>query len=474
MTNWLSVLQQYTAAPRNPVLRKVLAAVLVTAASLGLANLIAGPQYTFNQFYMLWLTLLAIGLWVTEAVPAFAVGLFIIGFQVLTLGNRFTNPNPIDTQLFTNTIANPIIWLILGGFFLAGGLRKTGLDQQLLQLTLVRFGPQPKRLLLGIMLTTMALSMVMSNTATTAMMLAMVMPFLKSLPPQSGFKKSFVLGVPIAATLGGMGTLIGSPPNAIAAGVLAKAGYHLRFTDWIWVGLLPAVILTLAIWWALSHWHPAELLAVPASTLKPPVHHSKAPRWQRWVVQLTLLATALGWLTASLHHIPVHLVAMLPVVVFPMVGVITATDFNSLNWDTLILVAGGLSLGSSIIDTGLADRLLGNLSMQNVPAFWVALLFGYIAMACSNVISNTAAAAILIPLAIKLVPQSMLMVATSIALSASCALLLPVSTPPNAIAMSTGFLKQSHFTRPGLLIGLAGPLLITLWLWIMQSLHVLN
>jgi solute carrier family 13 (sodium-dependent dicarboxylate transporter), member 2/3/5 len=464
MQNWLGELFHRIDKRQRHIGKKTLLFLSVIGITYFITYLIAGNSYSFNEFHTLWLCLMAMGLWLTEAVPAFAVGLFIIGFQVLTLANQRINPDPIDALLFTNTIANPVIWLLLGGFFLAGGLRKTGLDQNLLLITMKYFGPTPKKLLFGVMMTTMFMSMLMSNTAATAMMLAMVMPFLKSLKEGSPFRTSFLLGVPTAATLGGMGTLIGSPPNAIAAGVLEKAGKEVDFMQWVYLGLLPAILLTLVAWLFFTKRYPSEMDTVYSGSVEASNSARKQRPFMIWTVRITLLVTILGWLTASIHKVPVHLIAMIPVVVFPLAGIIAAEDFNSLSWDTLILVAGGLSLGTSMIDSGLADRLLGYINMNGVPVFVLALTFGYIAMFFSNIMSNTATAAILIPLAVQLMPEHMVLLATSIALSSSCALLLPVSTPPNAIAFSTGFLRQKDFRGSGLLVGLGGPLLINLWL----------
>ncbi|MCU0403610.1 MAG: DASS family sodium-coupled anion symporter [Chitinophagaceae bacterium] len=464
MQNWVGELWHYIDPRKRNTGKKSLLFVAVVGITYLITTWIATDDYSFNEFYTLWLCLMAMGLWLTEAVPAFAVGLFIIGFQVLTLANKAANPDPIDALLFTNTIANPIIWLMLGGFFLAGGLRKTGLDQQLLLITLKYFGPSANKLLFGVMLTTMAMSMLMSNTAATAMMLAMVMPFLKSLGNDSTFRKSFVLGVPAAATLGGMGTIIGSPPNAIAGGVLEKAGMPIDFTEWMYMGVLPAVLLTIGLWYFFIKMFPSEIGTVYSGSMETSNTAKNVKPGMVWIVRITLVVTILGWLTASIHKIPTHIIAILPVVIFPLTGIIASEDFNALSWDTLILVAGGLSLGTSMIDSGLADRLLGYLTLNDVPLLILALVFGYVAMLFSNIMSNTATAAILIPLAVQLMPQHMELLATSIALCSSCALLLPVSTPPNALAFSTGFLNQKDFRKSGLLIGLGGPLIINLWL----------
>jgi sodium-dependent dicarboxylate transporter 2/3/5 len=266
-----------------------------------------------------------------------------------------------------------------------------------------------------------------------------------------------------------MGTIIGSPPNAIAGGVLEKAGMPINFTEWMYMGVLPAVLLTLATWYFFITRYPSEIDSVYSGSMDTSNTAKKVKPTMLWIVRITLLVTILGWLTASIHKVPTHVVAILPVVIFPLAGIIAAEDFNALSWDTLILVAGGLSLGTSMIDSGLADRLLGYLTLKDVPLFVLALIFGYVAMLFSNIMSNTATAAILIPLAVQLMPQHMELLATSIALCASCALLLPVSTPPNALAFSTGFLSQKDFRGSGLLIGLGGPLIINAWLVLLMG-----
>ena len=138
---------------------------------------------------------------------------------------------------YVQTFSSSVIWLMLGGFFLAAAMTKTKLDQALFRFTLKISGTNPRNLLIGLMLTTMVASMLMSNTATTAMVIAAIMPLLMSLGKNSGFAKALLLGIPIAAATGGMGTIIGTPPNAIAAGALENAGITIDFIDWMKYGV---------------------------------------------------------------------------------------------------------------------------------------------------------------------------------------------------------------------------------------------
>src|SRR5690606_38827675 len=177
--------------------------------------------------------------WITEAIPPFAVGIFIVGFLVFTMGREDT----MDVQQYVQTWSDGVIWLFLGGFFLAAGMKKTGLDTHLLLLAAPRFGNKAKHIVLGLMMVTAILSMVMSNTATTAMMIATVAPLL--LQSQGNpLSKILYLGIPAAAAIGGMGTIIGSAPNAIAVGALATVGIEISFIEWMVIGMPVALILT--------------------------------------------------------------------------------------------------------------------------------------------------------------------------------------------------------------------------------------
>jgi sodium-dependent dicarboxylate transporter 2/3/5 len=180
--------------------------------AIGLTWWIREPVFTGSQTYALFLLLFSVGLWLTEAVPPFAVGLFIIGFLAYTLGNRMFISNPEDIKIYVNTFSSSVIWLMLGGFFLASAMTKVKLDEVLVKATLKVCGKNPKWILLGMMIVTMVSSMLISNTATTAMVVAALMPLLRELGKKSPISKALILGIPIAATTGGMGTLIAHRP----------------------------------------------------------------------------------------------------------------------------------------------------------------------------------------------------------------------------------------------------------------------
>jgi len=411
-----------------------------------------------------------VGLWVTEVVPPFAVGIMIVGFLVFFLGSDYFNTNPESVKKYVNTWSDSVIWLLLGGFFLAEAMKKVGLDTALFKLTLRRFGSKPNRLLLGIMLSTGVVSMVMSNTATAAMMIAMIAPILAQLGKGSNFGRALLLGVASAATVGGMGTIIGSPPNAIAVGSLENIGIRISFTEWMAFGMPIALILIFLIWLLLQKIYPPEIAQVDTASIFPvdapeteASNFEEEEKLKKRIVLSVLGFTALLWLTSNLHGIPVAAVSGIPIILLTMLSIINSDDVRRLPWDTLMLVTGGLSLGLAISETGLAEYFISKLQHSDLNFNLLLVVFAIVTVALSNIMSNTATATILTPVAVILVPDNPVVLPLVIGLSASCAFLLPVSTPPSAIAFSTGYLRQADFRPIGFFIGLVGPVFIMLW-----------
>ena len=410
----------------------------------------------------LFLLIFAAGLWITEAIPPFAVSILIIGFAIYFLDNIDASVISSDWEKYINTWSSPIIWILIGGFFLAIGAQVTAFDRKFSQLVLRNFGNKPYNILLGCMLSTCVLSMFMSNTATTAMMVAILLPIVKQLDQDDPFVKALFLGVASAATVGGMGTVIGSPPNAIALGVMHNQGHDFGFLQWMMVGVPIALSIIVIIWLVLIFTFKTKYseLHIDANN----GHHNGLERntsTNRLIVVLTFTLTIGLWLTSTLHKIPVAVVSYIPIVFFTATGVVRGEDLKLLPWDTLILVAGGLTLGIVIKDTGLAEIIVKNIPVfKNI--FLMMLVLGWLTTILSNIMSNTAAASILIPVGATFLPDHSILIALVIGFSASTALFLPISTPPNAIAFSTGFLKQSDFRLLGIITGLGGPVLIIL------------
>ncbi|MBT0813128.1 DASS family sodium-coupled anion symporter [Litoribacter ruber] len=415
--------------------------------------------------YVFFLSMLSIGLWVTEAIPPFAVGIFIIATLLLGFGTDYIIEESSPVDLYVGTWTSNVIWLLLGGFFLAEGMRVVELDRSLFRFTIRRFGSKPEQLLLGLMLTTGVASMVMSNTATTAMMISSIIPLVHLMGKKSPYSIALLTGIPAAASVGGIGTIIGSTPNAIAVGALAEKGINLTFMDWMIFGFPVGIFLVLAFWKFLVSRNHIKGLEIDLSKL--PKSTDKVDPFKRKAVIFTLIVTILMWLTEPVHGIPVAATSAVPIVLLTMTQVIMADQVRTLPWDTLMLVAGGLALGIALVEVGLADIVMNEVNNLPIPTFGIAIVFSLVAVLLSNVMSNTAAASILVPLGLSLPGPYAVAVPLIVAISCSCSLLLPVSTPSNAISYATGLIEQKQFRPGGLMLILLGPAtaMVAVMLW---------
>ena len=413
--------------------------------------------------WALFILLLAAGLWVTEAIPAFAVGLLVISLEIAILG-RVGGPwaqDADDWKVFIEPWGSPLIWLFFGGFVLARGIQASGLDRWFSLSVLRRFGTAPASVLLGAMSVTFVFSMFASNTATAAMMVAVLGPgLLRDDDPRFG--KAMLLGVAFAANIGGMATLIGTPPNAIAAGALADRA-SIGFGRWMTLGFPPALVLLLLAWVFLRRRYPSNRRSIDVAGLSTDADGSIMPRWRRVVVVLGIFSTIGLWLTEPLHGASPPVVAFVPLALFTVSGVLRTNDVRALEWDVLLLLAGGLALGVGVDRTGLADWLVTQLPIDAAGPLTIAAILAMATAVLSNFMSNTATANIVIPIGIALAPGAEAAVAVPIALAASAAMALPVSTPPNAIAFARGSLASRDFLVGGTLIGLTGTALVLGW-----------
>ena len=449
-------------------LRRVLLFVAVTLAAVAIWNTVT-VSLPPEQRAVLLLFLVAVGLWITEAVPAFAVGLLIMGYLVFALGTPLIMPEPWNVDPYLNTWSSPVIWLMLGGFFMAEGLSRTGLDRQLFAFAIKPAGNRPDRVLLAIMLTSAVASMFISNTSTAVLMIGAVLPLVRQMGSQEPFSKALLIAIPVAASVGGMGTIIGSAPNAIAAGVAAEAGAPINFLEWMALGVPIAITLVVIAWFFLVKRYPTSLadIKLDLNSLEKPELPEKRDRIIVSVISLTTVAL---WMTTPFHGIHIVAISLIPIVGLTMTQVMGAAHVRRLPWDTLMLVAGGLSLGSAVVDSGLAENFASHLGFLTGLNMDVVVFAGLalITIMLSNVMSNTATVSIVLPVAVALLPGRELEMCLILGLSASCALLLPVSTPPNAIAYSTGELQTSDLRPGGILIGLLGPVLIIGWVLFMM------
>ncbi|TVR36639.1 MAG: DASS family sodium-coupled anion symporter [Cryomorphaceae bacterium] len=409
--------------------------------------------------YVFFLSVLAIGLWITEAIPPFAVGVFLIGALLFGFGTDFLFEESAPPELYVGTWTSNVVWLLLGGFFLAKAMSIVQLDRSLFRFTVKRFGQRPERLLLGLMMTTALASMVMSNTATTAMMISSIVPLVHSIGKEAPFSKALLTGIPAAASVGGVGTIIGSTPNAIAVGALSEVGIQITFVEWMAVGFPVALILVFLFWQFLIRRLPIKQAVFDLSPITSKDDEDRPQRSQRIAVIVTLIVTVSLWLTEPIHGIPVAATSAVPIVFLTLTQVINAEHVRSLPWDTLMLVAGGLALGIALVDVGLSQILMDEVFSWALPLILLAFFFSLIGVLLSNVMSNTAASSILIPLSVALPAPFGIAVPVIVAICCSSALMLPVSTPSNAISFGTGLLQQRDFYPGGIFLVLVSPLI---------------
>ncbi|PIR19944.1 MAG: sodium:sulfate symporter [Deltaproteobacteria bacterium CG11_big_fil_rev_8_21_14_0_20_47_16] len=455
-------------------MKKWLIFLIALCAAIGGLHFFVPPHtLSKEQYFMLIIFILAALLWITDVIPLFATALLIIGLEILMLANPgkwaifgFEHATPPTVHAILVGAVDPVLLLFLGGFCLARVAQNSGVDQTVSALIVRVSRSHPALLLFNIMLATACFSMWMSNTATTAMMFSVLIPLLNSFQREHhSFKKAFLLGVPFAANIGGMGTPIGSPPNAVALGFLDQQGYSVDFLKWMALAV-PLMLGLLIVTWLLLSIH---------FKLKQPIKRQPIPKAplnaKKFFVIVIFALTVILWLTNSLHGLPSSLVALFPIIIFSITGLLGRHDINHISWDALILIAGGLALGSGFMMTGFDQVLAGWLtSSTSTNTILLVMPFVVATFALSTFISNTAAANLLLPIGIaycmqmkSLLPELSYQMAISIALCASVAMALPVSTPPNQIAYSEGGVTTRDFIFPGLVIGGLGVVLILLF-----------
>ncbi|WP_407331984.1 SLC13 family permease [Enterovibrio sp. 27052020O] len=436
-------------------------------------NWIPLDDLTIIQHRLLAIFLLAALLWVLEPVPVFATSILIIALELIMISDKgltwFREAQPGHdlgelmkyTDIF-GAFSSPIIILFMGGFALAIAASKYDLDNNLARVLLKPFGTKPRFIMLGLMLITAVFSMFMSNTATTVMMLALLGPIVASVPKGDTGIKALVLCIPVAANTGGIATPIGTPPNAIALQYLTGEN-AISFLEWMTMGL-PFVVVQLAFaWWLLQRLFPTSQ---DTMTLKLDGQFKKS--WRAYTVYATFAATIILWMTTSLHGMNTYVVSIIPLAVFTLTGIMGKAELKLINWDVLWLVAGGIAIGLALDKTGLAAALAHAVDYDSLSPVAVVLTLSIICWLMANFMSNTATANLLMPIAAAVATsmqslsaiggiQGLLVV---VAFSASLGMILPVSTPPNSLAYSTGLIESRDMAKVGVIIGLVGLALV--------------
>ena len=438
---------------------------------------------TLTQQRVIALFAFAALMWMFEIIPNWTTSVLLIVISLLTVSNKgisfFCKPEAgllVNYKDIMSAFADPVVMLFLGGFVLAIMAEKYGLDVTLARTLLAPFGHKPKMVLLGFLSVISIFSMFMSNTATAAMMLAFLAPVLAVLPNDDKGKIGLALSIPVAANIGGIGTPIGTPPNATAVRFLEDAGKAVGFADWTFRMVPYVLIMILFAWVLLQLFFPFKSKEVVLNIPE----NKRGKDWKTTVVWVTFIGTILLWMTEQIHHINSNVVALIPLGVLTATGIFTKEDIKEINGSVLWLVAGGFALGTALQGTGLAKVLIEAIPFGSMSVVVVLVVAGLVCYFLSNFISNSATAALLIPILIVVAEgmadpdaannasfmalggtQAMI---SFIAVCASIAMLFPISTPPNAIASSTGLVETKDMAKVGIIVGVVGFVLGFFWL----------
>lgn len=426
-------------------------------------------------------------MWISEAIPIWTTSIIIILLMLFTVSNNCLiflregyDPielgNLVPYQSIMATFADPTLMLFLGGFVLAITLTRCGIDVSLAKMFLRPFGDRSEMVLLGFMIITATFSMFMSNTATTAMMLAIVAPIIRAMPYDRKGNLALTLAIPISANLGGIITPIGTPPNSIALNWLNNShcfDSEIGFFEWV-IYMAPLAAFLIFISWLILIW----LFPFKSRHISIDLPRVKVDKYKSRVVYITFLITVLLWILDSKTGLNAYIIGMLPIGVFCLVGIIGKEELKSINWDVLWLVAGGFALGVGFDDTQLANHIINNISFSQWHPLLLIVGAGLICYCMSIFLSNTATAALLIPIlgivakdasgAIQPYGGVMALI-LGIAVSASLAMVLPISTPPNALAHAMGTVSQRQMAIVGTIIGFIGLIVTYLLLFYLGS-----
>ena len=407
----------------------------------------------------------AVVLWVSEVIPLYITSIITSFLLIVVAG---FSPQEIFAPYF-----DPVIVLFLGGFILARGMQKHGLDSFLARSLLRRVGSNPYMFILGIMSVTAFLSMWMSNTAAAAIMVPICVVVLREnrlFSGTSGFAKGCLLAVAYAATIGGMGTIVGSPPNAIAVRFLAENSVEIvqvSFLGWM-VQTVPFVIVALVfVWLMVCVLNKPEVTEIHFGT--------QAGRLTReqGIVLAVFAVTALGWLSTQLTGLASATVALVPMILLYGLGLLDDTDLGKISWGTLLLFGGGLSLGSALTKVGIDSLMAEALTRQlgGLHVFLILIILIYFGILVTMIASNTVSAAILVPLMIPVaqgVGIDVRTMAIVIAIGVSLDFMMPVGTPPNAITYSTGLVRVKEMVKNGVVMNIGTGLILAVmyyFLW---------
>jgi sodium-dependent dicarboxylate transporter 2/3/5 len=414
--------------------------------------------------------------WITEAIPIAATALLpIVLFPLLGVGT---------VAAATAPYANPVIYLFLGGFLIAMALESCGLHRRMALAILGVMGTRPANLILGFMAATAFISMWVSNSATVVMMLPMAVSVIALVrgqgepareAPRGAFDVALLLGIAYAGNIGGLGTLIGTPPNALLAGFMSETyGVQIGFVEWMLLGVPLVAVSVPVAWLILTKWlFPVGSEPIPEGAAILRTERGALGQISRaeWTVGAVTMFTATAWVSrplieqrfpavtdAGIAMTGALMLFIVPLGWRPLRVALTWTHAERLPWSVLVLFGGGLSLAAAIEQSGLSGWIGAALSgLAGWPVFTVILAVTTVVIFLTELTSNTATAAAFLPLVASLATSigvDPLLLAVPTALAASCAFMMPVATPPNAIVYGTGAITIPQMARAGVWLNL--------------------
>lgn len=429
--------------------------------------------------------------WVSEAIPIPATALLpIILFPILNVGTIAAATQPF---------ANPLIYLFMGGFIIALAMERTNLHKRIALNIVMLVGTKPKAIIIGFMISAAFLSMWVSNTATAMMMLPIALSIIalvetdeamEQAEVETNFALVMLLILAYSCNIGGIATLIGTPPNALMAGYMLETyGVEIGFGQWMMVGL-PLVIVSLPlVYLSLTRFvYPIKLKVIPGGHGLIKTQLNKAGRMSapEKMVAIVFFTVATLWITRPLLESTIPNISdtgiaifgavimfLLPVDFKKMEFVLTWEDAKRLPWEVLILFGGGLSLAAAITTTGLAEWIGQSLQILDfLPLMALIILSLFVIIFLTEVTSNTATAAAFLPIlasvSIAMGFDPLLLVIPA-AIGASCAFMLPVATPPNAIVYGSGYVSIPQMAKAGFILNILMVFITTVIIYLLAG-----
>ena len=447
--------------------------------------LLPSPESLNNKAWLtLGVAILMATWWLTEAIPLPATGLLpIVLFPLLGISSIK------DTA---QAFSHPIIFLFMGGFIIGLAMQHTGLHKRIAYYIISKFKSSPKSLVFGFMCATAFLSMWISNSATAIMMLPIALSIItvfkedKNDIKDNNFDKALVLSIAFSATIGGIATIIGTPPNTVMAAMLSEIyNYEINFVDWLKIGL-PTSIILLPITWIILTFLCFPLnskASIKDKVIKDKIKELGKISQDEIMVGIVFIITASLWISrkwlstaldgvipaGALNDSTIAIMAAIFLFIIPSnrpkrKRLIDWQVAQNIPWGALILIGGGLSLATVINSSGLATWI-GSLSsnLSNISIVFIVLICIASIIVLTELTSNTATASTFIPImgatALGLGQDPLLLIIPA-TLAASCAFMMPVATPPNTIAYASGHLKISDMIKAGIWLNIISIIII--------------